>query len=39
MSVSLVIAAFDEGPDLEATVALARASDPAPCEIIVVDDC
>ena len=39
MSVSLVIAAFDEGPDLEATVALARASEPAPCEIIVVDDC
>ena len=36
--VSLVIASFDEGPDLEATVALARASDPAPAEIIVVDD-
>ena len=36
---SLVLAAFDEGPDLEATVALARASDPAPFEIIVVDDC
>lgn len=39
MSTSLVIAAFDEGPDLEATVALARASEPAPSEIIVVDDC
>ncbi len=37
-TISLVIACVDEGPDLEATIALARASDPAPDQIIVVDD-
>lgn len=39
MKISLVIAAYNEGPDLEATVALAVASDPPPHEIIVIDDC
>lgn len=38
MKISIVIAAFNEGKDLEATVALARSSEPAPYEIIVVDD-
>ena len=38
LKISLVIAAFEEGPDLEATVALAVASQPEPHEIIVVDD-
>ena len=38
LKISLVIAAFEEGPDLEATVALAIASQPEPHEIIVVDD-
>ena len=39
MKISLVIACFNEGPDLEATVALAAASKPELHEIIVVDDC
>ena len=35
---SVVIACHNEGPDLEATVALVRASTPRPHQIIVVDD-
>lgn len=38
MRVSVVIAAHNEGPDLEATVALAYASTLPPFEVIVVDD-
>lgn len=39
MNISVIITACNEGPDLEATVALAAASTPEPAEIIVVDDC
>jgi len=39
MKVSVVIATHNEGPDLEATVALANASRYRPYEIIVWDDC
>lgn len=38
MNVSVAIAAFNEGPDLEATLSLLLAGKQAPDEIIVVDD-
>jgi glycosyltransferase involved in cell wall biosynthesis len=38
-TVSVVVPAMNEGPDLEATIALLAASDPQPFEVIVVDDC
>ncbi len=38
MKISIVIATHNECWDLEATVALAMASDPPPLEIIVIDD-
>ena len=39
MNVSIVIPTLNEGPDLEATVALCLASKWRPTEIIVIDDC
>lgn len=38
MKYSIIIACHNEGPDLEATVALVLASIPRPHEVIVVDD-
>lgn len=37
--ISVCIACFNEGPDLEATIAMVRASKYQPYEIIVSDDC
>lgn len=39
MKFGIAIANYDEGADLEATVALARASQPAPHCVVVADDC
>lgn len=39
MRIGVAIATFNEGPDLDATVALCRASRPAASRVTVVDDC